>query len=561
MKNKKYIILILFTVALLLGIAGITFAFGGNGERGIRIQDRNSFIANRKDLIIISDPHYATIPFYLYLFVTSPSQKSQENLLETTTFKLTILGPNNESIPLDDVTITPSGNNFAVSSPIRVIIPYSGIWKLKITTTNLKFVNGHNIDIPILNAPISSDPNNPIILPPPNLRVDITPTNPTVQVNDTVQFTAKLINVDTQPESVITTQASDWVWISSNSSIAKAIPPPGSFMGITPGTIGITASFKPTSDVLATNSTNLTVLGGEPHHLAVVPFNSTGPAVPTLNIRSDKGPSTSTWGYIGEPMTINVALQVQDVNSDPADYTWDTSWFNNAAHWGITFTSNSGVLDPTLYTVEGFNVNLGSDSSVLQATFTITPTPDRNLITQNEFDNFQIMINPYFVYNGTNIKLTTSPARAMALNESGVQQTGPNNLYRGRIRVADNYFYSSTGSVNVYVERYHHSDAGTDIYITNTDDSSSEVAQLGLYHDTNFLIPDQTITPTQTNKNGVLQFWAENSTDYTVKYASPPNDSVSNYFLIQYGTLTWGQIIKNVPPDTKKEFTVWETEQ
>lgn len=399
----------------------------------------------------------------------------------------------------------------------------------------------------VLNAPIAYDPTNPEIKPTPRLRVDISPKDPTVKIDESIQFTAKLFNIDTEPECEITTQPTDWTWYSGNSAIAKGIEPVGTFKGIAQGTIGITANYQSNTAVLATNNTNLTVLGGEPDHLAVVPLDSGGVALPRLNIRSDTGPVNSTWGYIGEPMIINVALQMRDRNDELADYDWDTSLttgFYNPDHWGITFTSNSGELDPNLYDIEVF-LNTGSDSPSMRATLKVTLK--NTLITQNEFNNFQLKLDPYFTYNDKEIKLAAT-ARAVVLDESG-KVIDPNNLYRGMIRAEDNYFYSTTGNVNIYVEKYHNG-----YWVLNTEDSTSKVTQWLL---DDVVLKDNLGSNVQTVFiNGKASIYPINwdSTD-AVKILAPAG--YPTYFLTVPGTLTWGQIVNNPPT---KEGSLWEVE-
>lgn len=527
--NQKYII-VMIIIALLLGIAGFSFAadYVNNGdierEKSVRIQDVEIWVdASGQDREgIITEPHYAQEPFNIYLFVTNPGHNQNIIVAELTTFHLTLLGPEGTTIDLGSVTI--DGNGLAtVSPPISVTIPFGGDWQITATTPNGNYGGGGG-----QNGGTDPDPiiiDVPIMIQPTPILV-VTPQNTAIKVGESASYTARVIYPDSTPSKDVTAECT---WTGSNTSIAISSNPPGTFLGIAPGTSTITAKYGG-----ITRTASLTV-AGSPHHLAIVPLNTGDPLVPKLNIRPDTGPSTSTWGYIGESMNINVALQMQDVNNNRAgSYLWDSTWFSDRAHWGVSFTSVTGSPSPSQLEVSVLSVYIPPDNSVLKATLIVTQKASS---TQNEFNNFRVQINPI---DKNNISLT-SPTTAFVCDSNGAVVSSPYNLYGGRIKVFDNYFNTPTGAVNVSVEMYHNGS-----FITNTADSRTSV-------DT-WLLDADVLNNQLAFAQGKGKITVTNGSSNTVKLLTP--SAYPSYLETVTGKLTWGQIIINPPT----EGTLWEVE-
>lgn len=563
--NKKHGIFLIVLI-LLLGLAGITLANDinalgdGNGdvnrEKSVRIQDVEIWFEDAKKETkegYIAYEHYANVPFNIYLFVTNPGQVQNIPVGESTTFILTLLGPNGEKLPIGPGPVTLEENGQAtVSTPLEVTIPYGGNWKIAVQTNNENYHQGGGndggsdggtqqivVEVPIMTKPATA------------AALEITPANAMINIGESTEFTVRLkdtasgntiYTVGNQwtltPSSEIASRTGSLVSIEDNrkdpAQIDRVYSWKQTFQGISPGVTTITAKYGG-----YTATATLTV-SGAPHHLAVVPMHVGEPSSPQLNIRSTTGPSESTWGYIGEPMTINVALQMQDIsNQGVADYAWDKTWFSDPAHWGIQFSSESGVLDPSKYETSVLYVGVDSlDPSVLKATLQIRL---KQPSTQGEFKDIQVLINPEDV---TRIHLT-APSKAVVFSASGSPNAGPYNLFGGRIRVADNYFNSSTGNANVFVEIYRNGS-----FVTNTEDSKTSVDK--------WMFDGNVLNNAVTFIQGKAQVPVSSNQSNKVKILAPRNGSYPDYLQIQSGTLTWGQIVNN--PPASGGGTLWETE-
>ncbi|HVJ48875.1 Ig-like domain-containing protein [Desulfitobacterium sp.] len=357
-------------------------------------------------------------------------------------------------------------------------------------------------------------------------QLEIIPQNQTININDPLQYAAKITHYDLQTEEV--TNSAQWTSSVPTVAIIDNENKKGLATGLSAGTTTITASYNGMS-------ASTTLIVQKAQTLDHFGFIST----PSLKLRYDVDPANayqSTWSYLGEPMLLDVYLQAYTKAGAPIkDYVWDTTWFGSAANWDIACFDPLTLVNPSYFRY-----------SMLSS-----PTIDGNSILHVQFVIYQDDAIKEKVIR--NVSLTVKPkdrpdVTPLAPTQAAVQNQGTTfTLYGGQIRVAQDYFYQSIGNAQVYVEKY---DDSQGKFVQNQEDSQTSVSTWDL-SGTTVSTPDFKFRA----GSGVVTVSSEASN--VTKTLTPTG--IPSYLKSVSGILTWGQIVK-YPPPQQVEGPVWEKE-
>lgn len=367
----------------------------------------------------------------------------------------------------------------------------------------------------------------------------IIPNSQIIKLGETGTFEAFLIHSDSNREKL----TEGVVWSSSDESIA-GIDSAGAATGLAEGNTTITAIYnglKATANLIVQKDP---MVGPAADHLGFV--SSTGsttggegsPVYPQLKLRGDTLVTDSTWAYIGEPMTIEAYLQAFSKEGQPINnYSWDTNWFSRPNNWRILTSENGNRLSSPNSIINVKQIYIGG-----------VPTLQVFMqLAQEDPSDIKLMAN-YI--------LTLSPQDqagiAAPVTQALVPGTSPGSvyqLYRGQIRAADDYFYEASGKAQVFVERYNGSQ-----YVANDADSQTSIMSWNLDG-----------VPVMSNfqfRMGRGEVPVRNDASNVTKILTPIG--YPTYLRLDEGSLTWGQIVDNPPPQNPflnhDEGPVWERE-
>jgi hypothetical protein len=522
-KRIKPVMIIFIIIILLAG--GISVFADPSKPEGFTIQDAApKFIPGGK----ISDSHWTNVPFYAYVFITNKFNSINVIVTYDVTVTGTLQGKdlNNNTVTLPVSLTIPANQSYG---SVALTLPYQGDWTMTISGSLMQRNGKWDSYIGSIVIPITN--------PPQGMFLQVIPGNTEINAGATCQYSATLVYDKTNLD-----MTSFAKWTTSNPEIATVGTSgkctPGLVTGISPGSATVTASLANTAF-----SGSGEVLVGIIDHLVVVD-SSGSPADPVLQLRPDFPREGQAWGYIGENMIISVYLQAFSSSGQAvSNYQWDTSRFNNYSVWNLSLTAANGNPVPSRILVSPLaNQIMVSGVPTLQALLTVILQKDPKLMEQEYVNNFTITLNPADA-DGVHL---ISPASAKVEGNNG-----PYNMYGGRIRVANGYYYQPAACATVFVERYQQEG-----FVTNANDSltlNDSQTHWKLMKD---LVVKQVINNTTGFNLGKGQVSITNNISNAGYILTPAGYPA--YLGVVTGTQTWGQIVPN--PPASEGGPLWEYE-